>query len=301
VNKRGTIIGVGTAVALAGLVGLGLVQTGVLPRPAPTENLLQTSPPAPVQDAPEQQAPAVETPPAGGGKSGQLPQPQVQSEPAATANEQAVESPVKVPKVGSGVRSYPKPQLPLPEPGRKERQKAVEPSRRKTYSTQARQAAPKPAREHYAESRSASGSPIVIRLQVDPRRQRGEINIARVHFGDRVVVKVRREYGADRQVYLTFGLPGRDERGGRYGRGARAGAVLTPVGDRDQLTLSSSRDFGPELTRRLSSRDGALLKLGTRITHESYSSPARPDRGLYEIEIKIYSENRWNIKPRSYL
>jgi len=282
--------------AVLGLAGLGLVQTGVLFPPAPSLSLPQESGPAPAQAPPEQAAPPETVQPAPSGKSGQLPPAETQKQPEATPAEPGSGSPVAVPKVGTGERRYPKEQAALPAPERQERKSAVEPSRNGAPAPRAGKAAPKASKDRHAR-----GGPVVIRLQVDPERQRGEINIARVHFGDRIVVKVRRERGAERQVYLTFGLPDLYERAGRHGRMAIPRAVLTPVSDRDQVILNSEREFGPDLTRRLNSKGGAVLKLGTRSTRVSYSSPPRPDRGRYDIEIRIHSENRRNIMARSYL
>ncbi|MCE5332969.1 MAG: hypothetical protein LLG06_00110 [Desulfobacteraceae bacterium] len=298
-KKRGIFIGVGTAMVIVGLAGLGLVQTGALFQAEPSKNVLQL--PLPTPEATQQSGQQVEPQqPQPGPDSAQTPGEQSQQPPSAAAPQQKDQGPVPLPNVGTGNRSYPKPQVAPFEKGTTERKNAIEPPPGPAPNRQAQKAAPRVTKERRHRSETERGGPLVIKLRVDPERQRDEIRLARVHFGDRVVVKVRRERGADRQVYLTFGLPDLTERVGPNRRYVTPQAVLTPVLDKDEVVLSSARDFGTSLTRRLSSRDGAVLKLGTRSTHVSYSDASYGGRGGYEIEIRIYSENRWNIKPRSY-
>ena len=142
---------------------------------------------------------------------------------------------------------------------------------------------------------------LTVRLSFDPVRNK-QIQIARVHSGDRVAIKIHRVGYPDSRLYLAFNVYG-DSVDPRPGYGHGSGAVITPVRDDDLLTLTASNMFGAVLSRKLDSRDGAILELGTGyhlFQHPNFQQ-ARYEQGHFEIEIRIYAGNRWNIKPRSYL
>ncbi len=293
-KRHGIYIGLGTVFLTFGIAGLALVQTGVInpgPGPARLELLPEAkAPEAPVapsvQPAPETTKPAPD-------KQAQAP-----VQPAPGPQEQAPqasgnEKPIPVPKVGSGNRAYPKEQQveppvinqKTPPKATKEKIRTAESKRRESYS----------ARVTTNPGTTSSEQPVVLRLRFDPARDR-EISVARVHLGDRVAVRVHRVGESDSRVYLTFNLPGNRDKWNHYGRVSRSGAVRTPVRDDDQVTLTAEDEFGGGLTKMLDSRDGAVLKVGTK-----NSRYLRSDRGYLEVEMKIYSANRWNIKPRGLL
>ncbi len=318
-KTRGAFIGFGTVLLVLGLTGLALLQTGVITPPSPVTGRtleLQTQ---------EQQSSGPGPLASAGGKLPPPPPPETPSpppEPAAPSVQPPAprETPeaktIPVPKVGKGVRSYPRQDQVEPPVVKEKKQVMGKQSERRIQSKQsARKGSTAGAGyKQYSTGKGAASvgkrsagpaargkQPTVVRFKFDPSRNR-ELNVARVHFGDRVVVRVRRVGQADNQVYLTFMLP---DTGGSQGyRGWSAGrktAIITPVRDHDQLTLTAEREFGPGLTEKLESREGAVLKVGARPDRNARSRGARYDRGYYEIEMRIYSANRWNLKPRSYL
>jgi hypothetical protein len=140
-----------------------------------------------------------------------------------------------------------------------------------------------------------------VRVALDPVRNQ-RIRIARVHTGDRVSIRIRRPGGSQGRVYLAFNVY-RDFMRRPYDYRIAPGAVITPVRNDDMLTLTPSRQFGSELSRRLASKEGAILEIGT--DYGPYPGPFIRrlgfEPGRFEIEIRIYGDNRWNVKPRSLL
>ena len=217
------------------------------------------------------------------------------------------ENQVPVPQVGSGNRQYPKQQdlAPTEQQGTKQQEPA-----KSVVGGEDKSVGPKPqtyaknavgAPKETANSATAAKQPLVIRFEFAPQRNR-EIRVARVHFGDRIVVKVRRVGDADREMYIGFGLPDTYETHSYRGWSAGgAEEVITPIRDSDQLTLSAADKYGPGLTGRLDSRDGEVLRIGARPPGYARTRFSRYDQGYYEIEMRIYPDNRWNIRPRSLL
>jgi hypothetical protein len=141
---------------------------------------------------------------------------------------------------------------------------------------------------------------VVIRFHFDPAQER-EINVAQVHLGDSISVRVRRFGQADLGLHLAFAVPDTLETGAwrQWSTGSRRAAVA-PIHDIDRIALTADRDFGVALIRKLDSKEGAVLKLGADFPAgpaAQYRSPA--GWGGYVIEMRIYPGNRWNIKPRS--
>ncbi len=125
-------------------------------------------------------------------------------------------------------------------------------------------------------------------------------------MGDRIVIKVRRLGPAQRQIYLGFDLPERTEQRSYpyYGRAVKkSGTVITAIRDSDQFTLRGEDLFSAALSRRLDSKEGAVMKLGAKPVRRDQVHPGASfrDNGRYEVEVRIYSGNRWNIRPRSLL
>ncbi len=144
--------------------------------------------------------------------------------------------------------------------------------------------------------------PVVIRFHFDPAQGR-EINVAQVHLGDSISVKVRRLGQVDLGLYLAFAIPNTLETGAwrQWSTGSRRAAVA-PIHDIDRIVLTADRDFGVALIRKLDSKEGAVLKLGADypVGRSLYAPRGGPAGwGGYVIEMKIYPGNRWNIKPRS--
>jgi hypothetical protein len=140
---------------------------------------------------------------------------------------------------------------------------------------------------------------VVIRFRFDPAAKR-EINVARVHFGDSISVKVRRFGQADLRLHLAFAVPDTIETDAwqEWSAGSRR-RVVAPIQDKDRISLTADSYFGAVLTRDLDSKKGAVLKLGADYPPGRRSLIYPHKQGGYEIEIRIYPGNRWNIRPRS--
>ncbi len=283
-------ISFGVFLLTLGLAGMALVQTGVIFKTAKgrPDSLFESKAPEQPSESGGQQlaAPGPEERPVQQGNDSAIKTPQQQS-PQVSRNDK----PVPVPGIGSGNRTYPRQlgqsemsQKPLPDTNY-----AARSLDSNSMSSRQRKDA---VSEQKKSRKDNTAQPVVIRIRYNPART-SEIRVARVHFGDRVVLKIRRIGNAERQIYLTFSLPDGYASNRRVSRFA---AVITPVNDNDQLSLTAQRDFGPDLTEKLDSKKGAVLKLGSR-----ESSFSRYDRGYYEIEMKIYPGNRWNIRPRSFI
>jgi len=323
VNRRWIFIGTGTFLLVVGLSGLALLQTSVFetivgpraerrldfPQPGisnevpgqPGQSRLEGKIPAPSQKqiptAPQAGAPADNpasqpVPPLPGGGSAE-----VSPWPDENAQGQRTETPSQIPPVLKGERRHPGQTGISPPP----------PARSIPGTGSTASGVAENARRGYASRQNIpeTQQPVTIKFVFDPEHGR-DIKVARVHFGDRVVIKVRRFGPANRQIFLGFDLPERTS-GRSYSYSGRvvrkSSSVITPVSDSDQLTISGKELFGPSLARRLDSKDGAILKVGAkhpgrqRFDHDLY----RGDNGRCEVEIRIYSGNRWNLKPRSLL
>ncbi len=329
VNRRGFFIGTGTLLLVIGLTGLALLQTSMFdtlvgrgareqlefPQPGPSgqvpgpsgQSRLEGKIPAPSS---RQTTPA----PQAGPPQAAMPQPgapadNLASQPGGRPTEVSPRPDETLPRDGTGTEPYTQIPPVLKGERRYPGQTEISPPTKSTPGTGSR-TGPNVAesgrgdhisRQNIPESRQ----PVTIRFAFDPEHGR-DVKVARVHFGDRVVIKVRRFGPGDRQIYLGFDLPERNsERSRYYGRKVRkTHSVITPVNDSDQLTINSEELFGPSLTGSLDSKEGAILKLGAK-------HPGRQQRfanGNYqggnercEVEIRIYSGNRWNLRPRSLL
>ncbi|MGA2025523.1 MAG: hypothetical protein ABSH17_00455 [Syntrophobacteraceae bacterium] len=143
--------------------------------------------------------------------------------------------------------------------------------------------------------------PVVIRFHFDPAQER-EINVAQVHLGDSISVRVRRLGQAYLGLYLAFAIPHTLETPAwrQWSTGSRRAAVA-PIRDIDRIDLTADRDFGVALIRKLDSKEGAVLRLGADYpAGHNLGAPRGGPAGWggYVIEMRIYPGNRWNIKPR---
>ncbi len=257
--KRGALIGIGFVLLVIGLAGLALLQAGVINLPASKDqlSLLEVKPPG--------------STPEGSGRQADLERRQLPGAP---------ESMKQTPEPGSRTA-----QVPAATP----------------QSSEGPQTTRNPSVAGGSEARCHPSSealrPVVIRFHFDPAAKR-EIDVARVHFGDLISVKVRRFGQADLRLHLAFAVPDTVETGAW--RGWSAGSrrvVVIPIQDTDRISLTADRDFGVVLTRDLDSKKGAILKLGADYPPGRRSLIYQHERGAYEMEMKIYPGNRWNIKP----
>jgi hypothetical protein len=299
VKKRVLIVGSGVILLGFGITGLALMHKGLIFNPSSggSASLIEQKLPEPSPNNNKQAAVEEKpTPPAKSGSSPGEPQGNEDLAGKKPQNELRSERAVPVPQVGKGPRSYPKQNqlAQLPADDHKPKMKA-EP---KVPGPEPKNYVPKAS----APARTAPAKQVVtVRFSFDPLKNR-EIKVARVHLGDRISIKVHRVGQPGNRIYLVFNVVGNSMRKqSDYGRSS--GAVITPVRDDDQLTLMDSRQFGPELLRRLDSKEGAVLELGTGYHQNRLPPPHRSayERGHFEIEMKISADNRWNIKPRSFL
>lgn len=281
-----------------GITGLTLMHTGVIHNPTSqlSEALIEPAPPGSLPD--ESGQAAVE------GKLSTVPQngaPAVgqSTTPQATAqgrleDQTEAEKPVPVPRMAQGPRRYPSQnQVLQPSPSsRKPPARSAETASHTERSVSRGYTRPAAAPEKRV---------ITVRVALDPVRKE-HIRIARVHTGDRVSIRIRHTEASQGRVYLAFNTY-RDFMRRPYDYRMAPSAVITPVRDDDRLTLTPSRQFGSELSRRLASKQGAILEIGT--DYAPYQGPFIRrlgfEPGRFEIEIRIYGDNKWNIKPRSLL
>ena len=271
--KRSAVMGIGFISLLIGLAGLALLLTAVVHRPAPKGQLglVDVKPPGPSQEGPGRPA---------GLERRELPGPPdgiKQTQEPGSQTEQ-----VPAPQSGEG------PRTPSPPAHTDGASQATNPS-----------LAGSKARPHRSPE---AVRPVVIRFHFDPAQKR-EINVAQVHLGDSISVRVRRFGQADLGLHLAFAVPATLETGAwrQWSTGFRRAAVA-PIHDIDRIALTADRDFGVALTRQLDSKEGAVLKLGADYPAGPGGQFQRPAMwGGYLIEMRIYSGNRWNIKPRGLL
>ncbi|MEM5787207.1 MAG: hypothetical protein AAGU11_07805 [Syntrophobacteraceae bacterium] len=267
-----------------------------------------TLPPAPGQAASPPAEPSQSAPRTAGTPSPAAQRPDSPSVPDTTPPPSARQAPEDLPPEQPEITAKPIPPAKKGERRLPEPKKLSEPPKpgRKSSVAKAGKATPPGTRpgSHTAGKRPpAERQPVVVRVDFDPSRK-NDIHVARVHLGDRVEIKVRRVGRADRQLYLKFDLPERElvQRERYRGRELRrTSAMITRIRDNDRLILKGSDEFGDELLRRLDSRDGAVLKLGA-VSLEREGMRSREslrEKGRYQVEIRIYSGNRLNIKPRS--
>jgi hypothetical protein len=151
-----------------------------------------------------------------------------------------------------------------------------------------------------------SRNSITIRMNLDPLRTT-ELKIAHVHVNDKVRIRVGRPEGDRSRIYAGLSPLGfLADASQREYLAAWAGPppqVILPVADNDRFSILSPANLDPVLGGTLSTREGAILTvaLGSR-SREAMGFHGRPlRRGVYEIEVTIETNNRWNIPPRSLL
>lgn len=134
-----------------------------------------------------------------------------------------------------------------------------------------------------------------------------ELQIAHVHAGDQVVVKVRRMGGADKKLYVGLAavafqahpaVPNPDRRSKRV---SPPTLLATPLRDNDRFTIISEPSLGQAMAKALDAREGVILKVSTDKTPARRSPPQPGKNGFYRVEMTIYGDNKWSIKPRSLL
>jgi len=232
VIKRGAIIVIGTVVLVVGLTGLALLQTGVIHPPASIGpvDLSEVKSPGPPPKAAATQADGPAAPPLESGKQASGPaaapvqQPAPSPDPGQGASARGgqqppsadlgTQKPITVPQVGKGERRHPRQdrvEQPRTTPrnaqiDRKHRQGPAksEPERFARKSESKRYAGKSESKRYARKATSAhTTKPVVIRFKFDPTLNR-RLDLARVHLGDKIRVKVRRVGRVDRRVHFTF-------------------------------------------------------------------------------------------------
>jgi len=301
VGLIGTVI---TILAL-GLVCLVLWQTGVIyrARMEVSADLLEAGPPGQIQDnvagkpVERRQLPVPDDGKKAQAQGGQTaPAPQPDSPSSVNAGTGPASNPDKPPEAGPQTE---KP-VPVPQVGKGDR--------RYPGQEQAAQPANDPDRPGHAGAEKKEGypgnqkadRPVVIRLGFDPYQDQ-EMDIALVHAGDRIAVNVRPAGRAGCRFYFTFGsgtLETKDYL--EWSAGSRR-APAAPVWDGSRITLTGSDNFVASVLGNLNSKSGAILRLGADCALCRWGYFPRGDWGGYEIEIRIYRGNRWNIRPKRLL
>ncbi len=328
--KRYAVIGIGFALLVIGLACLALLPTGVIYLRASKDqrSLFEVKPPNLTPEGPGRQAglerrqlpeplESMQQTSGPGSQTAQVQVPAPQSSegprtPSSPANTAVASGEITPGSAERGVGEQPLPSSPLatekpiavPQPGKGEHlySRQDKPGQTGTPTRGARTTG-NPSVAGVREARSHPSSealrPVVIRFHFDPAAKR-EIDVARVHFGDSISVKVRRFGQEDIRLHLVFAVPNTVDtdvwRG--WSVGSRR-AVVVQIQGMDRISLTADRDFGVVLTRELDSKKGAVLKLGADCPPGWRSLVYPHERGAYEIEMKIYPGNRWNIKPRA--
>jgi hypothetical protein len=300
-TKRVAFIGTAIAILAIGLVCLVLWQTGVISRQTWTgvaADLAQAKPCGQGPDNPGgkavlelRQLPAPEDGKKGlepGDQTAPTPQldgpPSIQEGPGPASELQGpsqpgpgAEKPVAVPQVGEGERRYPG-QGPV---------------------AQAESAAPGKKDGHPGDR--SPYRPVVISFGFDPYRDR-EMNVAIVHSGDTIGVKVRPAGQEGCKLYLTFSSSGTLETKAyrEWSTGSQRMPAV-PIRNGSRITLAGAGDFGAGVQGKLNTKEGAVLKLGIDCSTYRRDRFHMDDRCACEIEMRIYSGNRWNIRPKSLL
>lgn len=185
--KRGVIIVIGSVILVVGLTGLALLQTGVIypkasvgPVNLPEEKTLEP----PSESGQQASGPAVQQP-AAPPRSGQE-----------LSADLGTQKPATVPQVGKGERR---------DQGQAQAEQPRIPPRSAEIDRQRRQEAGKYESKQYANNAppAQTTKPVVIRFKFDPARNRG-LDVAQVHLGDKIRVKVRQVGYVGRRVYFTY-------------------------------------------------------------------------------------------------
>lgn len=195
--KRGVIIFIGSVILAGGLSGLALLQTGVIYPPASIGpvNLPEVTSSEPLPESGQQAPGAASAPalqPAPPSRSGQAP-----------SADLGTPKPGAVPPAGKGERQY---------SGQAQGEQPRTTPRSAEIDRERRQAARKSESKRYNEYESRryahnaaptqTTKPVVIRFKFDPARNR-RLDVAQVHLGDKIRVKVRQVGYVGRRVYFT--------------------------------------------------------------------------------------------------
>lgn len=259
--NRTAIVGVGTALLVIGLTGLGLVQTGVVLPPGPGKPVVEKTSALPAAGAPPPQGAVNQAQE----QSRSIPKPSVSAPVPAPGKSSAKSGPVRKPvpvvrHVSRAVRRGAGPQPVRKSAGSAPGVPSGFVCRKVGVNRESGPGALRASRKHFATGRVAVSPvrapvrPVEIRFTFNPARDR-PFSVASVHLGDKIRVNVERVGRVNRRVYFTF-------------------------------------------SRGLASRRGALLELRTMY---SFERPlyVRGGPGYYVIHVRIYPDNRWRIMPRS--
>jgi hypothetical protein len=131
-----------------------------------------------------------------------------------------------------------------------------------------------------------------------------QVAIARVHAGDRVLVRVRRFDGVHYPLWAGLGPVVRKNRN-EYPEAPLGIPRLLSVRikDQDQFTISRQLNRMPPYRFNAETEGGAVLYLGTGLVPRPSPVERMPgrNRGIFEIEIDIQPQNRWHLLPESLI
>ena len=176
--KRGVIIVIGSVIMAGGLTGLALLQTGVI------------YPPASINRVNLPEVKSLEPPPPSG--SG----PSAQGEQQAPSEDLGPPKTATAPQAGKGERRY-QGQAQAEQPRTTPKSAEIDRQRRLAHG--------KSESERFAQKAPSAQTtkPVVIKFNFDPARNR-RLDVAQVHLGDKIRVKVRQVGHVGRRVYFTY-------------------------------------------------------------------------------------------------
>lgn len=204
--NRTAMVGIGAALLVIGLAGIGLEQTGVIFPQKPTTPVAQKSPGPPVAAGPESQSALNQAPK----RLEPVPAPPAAAPVSALRQSREKSAAVKKQaRVSHQAKRAPEHDKALRAVRRFAIATRNDPSNlapKKHVSSRVRTHAPLKAGRGYAASNRSPftpAHPVVIRFTFDPARDR-PFSVASVHLGDRVRVNVRQVGQVNRRVYFTY-------------------------------------------------------------------------------------------------
>jgi hypothetical protein len=150
---------------------------------------------------------------------------------------------------------------------------------------------------------AVSGRTITIRTKVYVN-DATQVAVARVHAGDRVMVRIRRFNGVQYPLWVGLGpVVGRNRNEYPEAPLGIPRLLSVHIKDQDQLTMSRQLSRMPPDHFNAETERGAVLYLGTGLV----PGPSPVDRmsgrsrGYFEIEIEIQPKNKWRLLAESLI
>jgi hypothetical protein len=161
------------------------------------------------------------------------------------------------------------------------------------------QAAEPVGKNGHHDSRNAY-RPVVISFVFDPDRDH-EMNVALVHSGDKIGIKVRPAGEVGCRLFIFWESSGTIETKAYREWSAGSGrSPAIPVRDGSRIVLAGA-GLGAGTPSKLNTKDGAVLRFGTECSEYAWRRFQGDYGERYEVEMRIYPGNRWNIRPKSLL